>query len=173
VAQLIPHYRSRPIIQAGTAFLLLTPFIQTVDLVLFLQYFKFFVAVLAALVSLGSLLASQKRSHGAQSLLSIAYYAFSSFTYIPVDGAHDGRSSQSARGSSTPVSASNWRRIVSSWHYASRRRLVPPGQSVLARLCHSNRYSVVIRKCSFIIARLRRDDGTSCSARRWQCETNI
>jgi hypothetical protein len=42
--------------------------------------------------------------------------------------------------------------------YASRRRLVLPGQSVLARLCHSNRYSVVIRKVLFY----------NCSLRRWR-----
>jgi hypothetical protein len=81
VAQLIPHYRARPIIQAGTGFFFFYTFlIQTVWTLCFsFQYFVCsFVAVLAALVSLGSLLASQKSSlmGQKQSLLEYCLFCF-------------------------------------------------------------------------------------------------
>jgi hypothetical protein len=81
VAQLIPHYRARPIIQAGTGFYFFYTFlIQTVWTLCFsFQYFVCsFVAVLAALVSLGSLLASQKSAlmGQKQSLLEYCLFCF-------------------------------------------------------------------------------------------------
>jgi hypothetical protein len=81
VAQLIPHYRARPIIQAGTGFFFFYTFlIQTVWTFFFsFQYFVCsFVAVLAALVSLGSLLASQKSAlmGQKQSLLEYCLFCF-------------------------------------------------------------------------------------------------
>jgi hypothetical protein len=107
VAQLIPHYRSRPIIQAGTAFLLFyTFFIQTVDLVLFL--FNISDAPQRWLGSFGitrvALGVTKALSWGKTKSLEYCLLCFPLFTYIPVDGAHDGRSSQFVLASSTPVS---------------------------------------------------------------------
>jgi hypothetical protein len=65
VAQLLPHYRARPIVQGGTSYWFFYTFVIQTGWTLFysFQLFVFsFVAVLAALASLVGLLASQQSS---------------------------------------------------------------------------------------------------------------
>jgi hypothetical protein len=81
VAQLIPHYRARPIIQAGTGYYFFYTFlIQTVWTLCFSfqSFICSFIAVLGALLSLGSLLASQKSAlmGERQSLLEYCLFCF-------------------------------------------------------------------------------------------------
>jgi hypothetical protein len=79
VAQLTPHYRARPIIQAGTGFFFFYTFLIQTAWTLFFSFELFvcsFVAVLGALVTLGSLLASQKSALMGQKQSILEYCLF-------------------------------------------------------------------------------------------------
>jgi hypothetical protein len=81
IAQLFPHYRARPIIQQGTGFFFFyTCLIQTAWTLFFAfkLFIMSFVAVVAALLSLASLLASQQFSQvrGRRSLVEYWLFKF-------------------------------------------------------------------------------------------------